>query len=331
MNVWKLTAANTLVNTTEDPVPVTGKRRVRVTKVFLTGDDALVYSGARRVKYPRIPGRYAVGVIADENGGIFKKGKRVLLHAFLPEEDGGTVPPDYTQTGPRVCGVNTDGYLRDFVFADENDMTLLPDAVNDEKALLIQHVALAKAAIEALAPHKGDHVAVVGGDMLGLFICQLLIYQQVSPVLIDSRADRIEFAHSCGVYYAYVADDALIENVASVTGGRLVDGAVFTAGVDEQIPYNICARETNIVFCGQSRGNLALDIDSVVGKQLTVHGISDGTDYIETAINLIANKAIDVSSFRMNLMGADKLNDLLREYVRESGRPVNEMNVINLL
>lgn len=333
MNVWKITAANTLVNTQEDPVPVEGKRKVRVTKVFVNGDDARIYSGAVRVKYPRVMGRFAVGVIADDKGGMFQKGARVLLHTYLPEEDSGTQKREDWNCSARVCGESADGYLRDFVYQDENDMTLLPDSVNDGKALLIQHVALAKAAVDALDPNRGDHVAVIGGDILGLLVCQLLIYQQVSPMLIDARADRTDFARSHGVYYTSAADETMTAGVAELTGGRLADGVIFTtgAGADEKLAFSVCAREKNVVFCGRKEDGPVLSLSELLEKQLTVHGISDGTDYVETAINLIANGAVDLSPFQMDLTAADRLPGLFKDFLQRSERPVNEMNVVNLL
>ncbi len=335
MNVWKLTAARTLVKTTEDAVPEEGKRKIRVTKVFVNNVDALIVSGARRVNYPRIPGRFAVGVIADEKegDGQYKKGTRVLLHTNLPEEDSGTQKLDFSQVSRRICGQTTDGFLRDFVYAGEHDFTALPDAVNDNKALLIPVVALAKAAVENLDPEKGDHVAVIGGDMLGLFICQLLIYRQVSPVLIDPDLDRLAFARTCGIYYAFPADENLADAIGNITGGRLCDGVVISTGAEanDASPFAVCARDKNVVFCGQSGSNLSFGLNDVLEKQLSVHGISDGTDYIETAINLIANKAIDLTAFRANEFAAENLPEFFKKYEQVANIPVGEVNVVNLL
>ena len=49
MNVWRLTAANTMSKETADPVPEEGKRRIRITKVFVNRSDALLFSGAKKV------------------------------------------------------------------------------------------------------------------------------------------------------------------------------------------------------------------------------------------------------------------------------------------
>ncbi len=334
MNVWRLTAANNLVLEEENFLSAEGRHKVRVTKVFLGEADAKVFSGACRVKYPRVPGRYAVGIVADETSEHYTKGARVLLHALLPREDTGTEKCDFSQTMPLVCGRTAEGYLRDFVAQSERDMTLLPDSVNDEKALLVQHIALAKAAIERLHPQKGDHIAVIGADLVGLFAAQLLIYQQVAPILIDARQERLDFARTCGVYYALPDGEGLLERLGSITGGRLADGVLCSADPGSQsdpaLPFTVCAQNKNVVICGDSGQSLPVDLGPALDKQLTVSCVSDGTDYIETAINLIANKAIDLEALHAHMHNAGELTALLKDLL-SNPRPLEEIDIVNML
>ena len=73
MNVWRLTAANTMKKEETEPVPEEGRRRIRITKIFVNRSDALLFSGAKKIRYPRIPGRFAVGLIADEGSATVKQ------------------------------------------------------------------------------------------------------------------------------------------------------------------------------------------------------------------------------------------------------------------
>lgn len=334
MNVWKLTAAGNLVKCEEEILPEPGKRRVRVTKVFVNGEDAALYKGRRRVKYPLVPGRFATGVISDDGNALFPKGARVLLHSYLPAEDSGTEQKSFTEDDFRILGATDDGFLRDFVYAREEDLTLLPDSVNDEKALLLYHLALAQTTVEALGVKRGEHIAVIGGDILGIFVSRLLIYKQAAPIFIDPRRDRLDFARGRGIYYTSPTDDTLMGLVGTVTGGRLADGAVFVtdAGLDDvSLPVKVCAAEKHIVFCGMDRDAFALDLSEVIKKRLTLHGVSDGTENLEMAINLIANKSVDLSAFRFSVHDADELPSLLNDLCNDPDRPVNQVDIINLI
>lgn len=218
MNVWKLTAANTMQKEAVEPVPEEGKRKIRITKVFVNRSDALLFSGAKS-EIPSHPGRFAVGLIADEGSTHFPKGARVLVHTAFPAPTDGVEKRDYTEDDILLRGYTADGFLRDFIYVTEDELSLLPESVSDEKALLIQHIALANAAVEKLGLHRGEHVAVIGGSMLGIFICRLLIYRQISPILIDNDAKRIEFAKSCGIYYTAPKTKRSLKRWASSRAG----------------------------------------------------------------------------------------------------------------
>lgn len=334
MNVWKLTAAGNLVKTEEDLVPEEGKRRVRVTKVYVNPQDAALCYGKRKVKYPLVPGRFATGVISDDGSPRFPKGSRVLLHSYLPAEDTGTQKRTFLEDDFRILGRTCDGFLRDFVYAGEDEMTLLPESVNDEKALLLYCIALAQATVDTLCAKRGEHIAVIGADLLGLFVSRLLIYRQAAPILIDSRRDRLDFARARGVYYTSPADGGLMELVGTVTGGRLADGAVFvtdSGAEDISLAVTICAQDKHIALCGSGENTLPLDLAGILKKRLALHGVSDGTENLEIAINLIANKSIDLSAFRFLTFPADRTPLLMKELADEPDRPVDEICLINML
>ncbi len=335
MNVWKLTAANNLMKFEENPRPAEGALRVRITKVYVNSGDIPIYKGQWRVKYPLIMGRYAVGLVADENGSAsFPKNTRVLLHNFLPAEYTGTEACTFTEDEYRICGQTGDGFLRDFVYVKEQDMTPLPEAVNDEKALLLPLVALAKATIETLGVQRGQHIAVIGANTLGIFVSRLLIYHQAAPLLIDNRKDRLDFARNLGVYYTSLGDEQLMNVVGTITGGRLADGVVYIAGAGsdcKDLPLQVCAAEKHIAFAGLSSVSFPLEMGDVVKKRITVHGVCDGTEYLESAINLIANKAVDLSAFCFATVPAEKIGALFAELSASPDRPADEVCVINMV
>lgn len=333
MNVWRLTAAGNLMKTEEEAQPGENLRRVRVTKLFVNAEDAAILRGERHVKYPLVPGRFAVGMIADDGGSaLFPKNARVLLHAYLPAEDTGVEKCSFFEEEFRIPGRTSDGYMRDFVFAAEENMTPLPDAVNDEKALLLSYVALAQATVDTLDVKRGEHIAVIGANLPGLLLSRLLIYRQAAPILIDSDRARLEFARSRGVYYTAPTDDQLMEFVGTVTGGRLADGVVFIpgAGLDDlELPLRVCAPGRHVALCGLGSDDLALDLNTVVRKGLTIHGVLDGTEELETAINLVANKAVDLSAFRFTMHSMADIDELCGTL--GTNNAVDELDIINFI
>lgn len=336
MNVWKIAAAGRLeALTTENPAPQEGKIKVRVTKLLVNSVDAALYSGAIKAKYPLVPGRLAIGMVAEEGAHLlFPKGTRVLLHAFRPEADTGTAKREFDEDEIEICGQTADGFLSDFVYVSPDDMTPLPEAVGDESALLLHHVALAQATHEALGAQKGQHVAVIGANLFGIYICRLLIYRQIVPILIDENAECLEFARSCGVYYTLEADDSLLENVAQITGGRLVSGAVYVTtavGNEPGLAFGVCARGASVVLSDMNSGGLGLDFSVALKKQLSVRCVWNCTNYAETAINLTANRAVSVAPRRVNVVTPAQLGEFLRTYGEHPERDVSEINIVSLV
>lgn len=336
MNVWRLIDAEKLTRSDEPlPEPVPGKLKVRVTKVLLCDSDVAVLRGSAQIKYPIIPGCFAIGIIADEVGNaFFPKGTRVVLHAFLPAPDTGTAKKDFSEDEYLTCGRSCDGFLRDIVYLSPDEMTALPDSVGDEQALLLHHVAFAKATVDTLNAQKGQHIAVIGADILGILICQLLIYQQTSPVLVDAKQSRLSFARNAGIYYTAVADEGLLDGIGAITGGRLANGCVYVTGAsgnNPELPFVCCRHEGRVVVTGLPPCTIRMDLNTALRKQLTVECVSNCADYLTTAINLFAQKAINIDCFQSNSTKENGIGDLIRNFVSREERSTMSFDYIMLL
>ncbi len=335
MNVWKIVSPLEL--TREDapiPEPEEGKLRVRVTKTLLSRVDGEIYSGNTKVNLPLVPGRFAVGQIsAQTDNPLFPKNARVLFHTYKQVPDLGRAQKDFSEDDIGIRGMTEDGFLRDFINVAQEDMTPLPDSVSDNDALLVHYVAIAKAAIDKLGIKKGSHVAVVGADFLGILISQLLIYQQASPVLIDSQAERLYFAKKCGVYYTMLDSASVLDEVASVTGGRLCDAAIYvkTAEVDPVLTMQLVSRGSTVVVCASDRTGLSIDVGLAIRKHLTFGFVSDPEGALETAINLIVSKAINLDPLRGTIKMINNLQEFFTEETPQSTLDTFRIHIYNLL
>ena len=336
MNVWKLTGPKALVHT-EEPLPEheEGKIRIRVTKVLVNSLDVNLFDGTAPCKYPLIPGRYAVGVVSEDGAGAYlPRGTRVLLHTFRPIDLTGTEKRDFAAPEYEICGRTRDGFLTDFVNVSPRDITALPPSVSDERALLLHHVAIAKAVCDNLESKKGQHIVVVGANLVGILVCQLLIYQQAAPILVDTVRHHLDFAKKCGIYYTVLADDRALDNVASITGGRLADGAVYISsaiGNEPELPFRLTARNTNVVLYGNPAGGLKVSLDVAIKKHLSIFCVENGYGYLETAINLMANKAVDISPYTANVVKAARATALFTDYPSRADRGSDIVNFLDLL
>lgn len=320
MKVWQLAYPHNLQHVTAPDLTLTKEKvKVKVTKALLTEPDVAVYSGALKVKAPFIPGRFAIGQVTEtEENSFIKKGQRVYLAGVTEDENA----PD----GLRVAGETADGFYRDFVLAGVDDVYPLPSSVSDEAAFLIDAIAMAEHVIDEMQIDVGQHVLVQGGGLYGNILCQILIYHRAVPILADNNAERLARAKKCGIYYTFPNDDNLKENVLNVTGGKLADAAVYLAFANRSEPsilFSLVKRDSHVAFCSLSGKTLHVNLENALKNNVTIKGITESHEFVSTAINLLANKAVNFSEFPICSYREEELPEMLNKYAALFGSGAN--------
>ena len=187
MKIWKILSPKVLTaEERPDNITTETQAKVKVTRLLFSDYEARAYVGVPRPKYPVVPGRFAVGVVAEAGKGCLKteKNTRVYIHDVIPCGECARCRAGDAENcaSMRAAGTACEGYLRDFVVTDESNLSPLPLSVSDDEALFIGIVSLCEAVIDRLRVGKGDHIAVFGGREMGNILCQLLIYHQAVPI-----------------------------------------------------------------------------------------------------------------------------------------------------
>ncbi len=323
MKVWQLAYPHNLQHVTAPDLKLTDdKVKVKVTKALVTETDVAVYAGSIKVKAPFIPGRFAIGQVTEANEDSFiRKAERVYLAGVTEDE----CAPD----GLRIAGETADGFYRDFVLAGVDDVYPLPASVSDEAAFLIDPIALAEHVVDEMHVEAGQHILVLGGGLYGNILCQILIYHRAVPILADNNAERLARAKKSGIYYTFPNDDTLRHNVMSVTGGKLADGAVYLAFANRAEPsvlFPLVKRGAYVSFCSFTGKNLPVNLEYALKNNVTIKGITESREFVSTAINLLANKAVSYGEFTFKSSREEDLPALLESYaqLQNSGVPLPE-------
>ncbi len=311
MKVWQLAYPHNLQHVTAPDLKLAeDKVKVKVTKALVTESDVAVYSGAMKVKAPFIPGRFAIGQVTEANEDSFvRKADRVYLAGVTEDE----CSPD----GLRVAGETVDGFYRDFVLAGVDDVYPLPASVSDEAAFLIDAIALAEHVIDEMHVDVGQHVLVLGGGLYGNILCQILIYHRAVPILADNNAERLARAKKSGIYYTFPNDEMLKQNVLNVTGGKLADAAVYLAFANRCEPsvlFPLVKRNAYVGFCSLTGKTLHVNLEYAMKNNVTVKGFTESREFVSTAINLLANKAVNFSEFTFKSSREEDLPKILEAY-----------------
>ncbi len=311
MKVWQLAYPHNLQHVSAPDLKRSpDKVKVKVTKALVSELDVAVYSGAVKVKAPFIPGRFAVGQVTEANEDSFiRKAERVYLADVTEDE----CAPD----GLYIAGETTDGFYRDFVLAGVDNVYPLPSSVSDEAAFLIDAIAMAEHVIDEMHVEVGQHVLVLGGGLYGNILCQILIYHRAVPILADNNAERLSRAKKSGIYYTFPNDDTLKDNILSVTGGKLADAAVYLAFANRCEPsvlFPLVKRGAYVSFCSLTGKSLPVNLEYAMKNNVTVKGITESREFVSTAINLLAQKAVNFTEFTFKSAREEELPRILEEY-----------------
>ena len=328
MKVWQLAYPHNLQHVTSPDLKLTeDKVKVKVTKALLSESDVGVYSGAIKVRAPFIPGRFAIGQVTEaEEDSFIRKGERVYLAGITEDE----CAPD----GLRIAGETVDGFYRDFVLAGVDDVYPLPSSVSDEAAFLIDAIALAEHVIDEMHIDVGQHVLVLGGGLYGNILCQILIYHRAVPILADNNAERLARAKKSGIYYAFPNDDTLRDKVLEITGGKLADGAVYLAFANRCEPsilFPLVKRDAYVAFCALTCKSLHVNLEYAMKNNVTFKGITESREFVSTAINLLANKAVNFSEFPIRSHKEEELPELMENYAALQGSGANLPEQIDII
>ena len=338
MKTWKILSPKVLTEEERpDNITADTQAKVKVTQVLFTGTELSAYLGHPKPKYPLIPGRFAVGVVGETGAACtVEKNERVYFRDCSPC---GACPAclhgDADNCAePKTAGVNMDGYMRDFVVAQESGLSPLPPSVSDDEALFIGIVSHCEAVIDRLNVAKGTHVAVLGAGEIGNILSQLLIYHQAVPILIDSDEEKLAVAAQCGVYYTVKADETMEENIARITGGRLAAGSVYSSfcGLAPDLPFGITGAGGIVVYSGYGFPESSGELKTALDKHLTLTSVSNDRSGDAAAINLLVNKAVNLAPLNPQKYPASKLAEIFRgEAEKAEAGKRTQCCIINML
>lgn len=309
MENWILKNAYNLVNEPSGTnVIKPNEVKVKISHLLLTTFDAMLYSGSEPADYPKTIGRSAVGIVTEVGAECYgiEKDSRVYLEPSRPCGECLDCKSGKFKNCRSVltAGKNFDGFLRDFVVCDYNNVSPLPKSIDDIHALCIDTVGIAENIYDKFNLSAGQRVAVVGAGFYGNIIAQVLQYHKLIPVVIDNSPANLERAKRCGIFYAFAADDDLNDNLMSATSGNLCDAAVFCAS--SRLPISLATRLVadgkTVVLSAPAASNANIDARDVLDKRLTLFGVSDAFGYTDAVINMLMHNAVNIDFFEKEIL-----------------------------
>lgn len=304
MKGWKLVKPLDLKETEKEEINESKSLcKVKITKSLITHSDVLRFNGDIETNNVFL-GSSGVGIVVETEANLFglEKGKRVYIE---PNRECGECynckSRKYTECSClQIAGEDFDGFLSDFASAPTDKVFLLPDSVSDKDALFLGHISKALTIIDMLKIQKGDYVAVIGADNFGIIFSQLLIYYQAVPIIMTLDDQDYKTAKESGIYYVLGKEDNWQKEVSVITGGRMAENVVYISdcNISSAKAFSLASYSANVVFTGATYNN-TVSFMQAIKKQLSILCINNGFGNTASSINLLANKAVNLSYLKI--------------------------------
>lgn len=197
------------------PVPELqpGDIEIRVAACGVCGSDIHMWrSGKGWAKGPMpnfTMGHEFCGVVTNPNGSSFKQGDRVVFWANLYCGECDMCRAGQEHLCRQVAGTNYIGFVCNGAYAEKfvgkaKNAYILPDAVSDVAAALIDPLMVAYHAVRKAHIRLNDSVLVVGTGIIGTMIGELAKKSGAAYVAMSKRNDRkLAQAKKAGYFDAY--------------------------------------------------------------------------------------------------------------------------------
>ncbi|HZG17325.1 MAG TPA: alcohol dehydrogenase catalytic domain-containing protein [Candidatus Bathyarchaeia archaeon] len=202
------------------PAPVDDEVKIRVNYGGICGSDLGVFRGKlHHAKYPLRPGHELVGTVMEAgNSAAFQVGTRVVV---LPNTYCGECR-FCLQGDTNIClhkkslGVNIDGgFSQEFIISSKFVMAI-PDDLSDEKAVLIEPLAVVVHAFKKVHITKDTTVCIVGCGNEGMLAAVLADYLGARVTATDINPKKLELVKKLGVNIRAILPGELQHDVYDV-------------------------------------------------------------------------------------------------------------------
>jgi L-iditol 2-dehydrogenase len=318
----------------EKPIPEigVGEVLVKIRAALTCGTDLKTYRRGHRLLPPPSPfGHEFSGDVAQVGEGVegFEEGMRVVAansapcgHCF------------FCKRGRESLCENLFflwGAFAEYIVVPERivkkNMLIIPDHLSYEEAALVEPLACVIHGVEESHISMGDQVVINGAGPIGLFFTSLIKKKGARIIQTDLVDRRLQVAETLGadqVINAADGEEATIEQVLKLTGGRGADVGIEAVGyprIWETTIKMVRKGGTATLFGGcEKNTHITVDTSLLHYSELTLKGIFHHTPhYIQTALNLLSWGKIDTSVFITRKMPLEQIDDALQKVLHQQG------------
>ena len=215
------------------PTRAEGEVLVRIRDVGICGTDFHIFAGKHPfLEYPRVMGHELSGTVEDGGDTGLDAGTPVYVVPYLSCGTCRACRKGLTNAcmAIRVLGVHMDGGMAEYLTVPAANV-VAAGGIDLRDAAMIEFLAIGAHGVRRAAVTAGDGVLVTGCGPIGMSAVLFAKARGGHVTVMDTRADRLDFARDMlGADAAMVADDRAETLAAAMTGGDGFDVVIDATG-----------------------------------------------------------------------------------------------------
>lgn len=317
MRASVLTAARTIeIQERATPQPAPDQVLIRVTSVGVCGSDVHFYEDGKLgdwlVTEPLVLGHEAAGEIVAVGKAVDRSriGERVSIEPQRPNPTSVEALRGQYNLDPDVgfyAVPGVDGAFQEYVTIQSHFAFTVPKAVSDDTAALLEPLSVAIASARKAHFSLGQRVLIAGAGPIGLITAQVARAHGVREVIVsDVNSQRRESAMRFG---ATGTLDARSESPV----GLGVDSFVDASGVESAVRDGIDSVRPGgrAVLVGMGGNDMSLPVSTIMNKEILLTGVFRYNNTWPTAINLVADGAVNLDELVTGHFALDRVEEAL--------------------
>ncbi len=289
-----------------DPVAGPGQALIRPTRVLIGPADTAVCRG--EIDFSGVLGHQFVGVVERADDGDFVS-RRVVGNINIADPASPLARRGLSNHDPqrRILGLRgRDGCLAERFVLETRNLTPVPDAIDDDRAVFARALADAIHAAQIVHIEGKPYITVLGEGLSGLLCAQVMTRLNASVRLLGVLPDRLELCARWGIRHRHLDEvgrrgdqDVVIDTTLapqSLTNaismvrplGTIVLVGDPLPGLSEPVPIDyapIAAGELRLL--GARCGNISEGLDAMRSGDIDLSGLVTRRFRFEDAISAL--------------------------------------------
>jgi L-iditol 2-dehydrogenase len=291
----------------ELPVPELKDHEVLITirKVGICGSEITAYRGIHRYRIPPvILGHEMVGSVSTMGREVkrFKAGDRVVVkpHTFCGRCPSCLNGRQNICKEKKVLGSREwPGAFGAFIVCPEHLVHVLPDAIGDDEAALLDPLCVGVHAVRRAGIQAGDRVAILGAGSIGLSALLIARTTGAEAYITDVKPSNLTVAGALGAKGTFnVAQEGESRRLDELAADLPLDAIFITAGIESEVPraLKMVRRGGQVIVIAHFHNpNIPVDMFTLLTQEKGLRGSITYTSLdLERGIRLLAQGRVDV-------------------------------------